>query len=561
MLIHIVKLIRLFDLKGKIFIFAIIGLALACNILELMFLIVFVPLISNIFQGQEDATYDSEIGALLTGLFGADSLLSLCLVLMISKTIASILYQFFAAKFSFNTRFIVSRWLLESYLKADILRHLSTNSAELLRNITGEAGALGTGVLMPCFILINECLFATLLFSGLVVFYGTETILVFGFIICAVILFLGVFKLKLKHWGAQRQIYDEKVIQYAQESLNSIIDIRLNNLKDLFIGRFSKAAFTSSRYNSLNMFFNQLPRIYFEFLIFGMVIVALLAHQKGYAKIDVELFALFFVSAVRLMPSANRIVMNLQSLNYYSKSLEVVLSELDRSVLPKTELENPRAFDRLKIEEISLRNICFRYPNSKQKVLQNFDLTLKPGDSLSIVGPSGSGKSTLVSIILGLLRPQSGETYVNSKPLQSCVDAYWDNVAYVPQKVYLIDDTVLSIIVGDISKVNEELLHKILDLCQLNEVIEHLPKKILTQVGENGSLLSGGQAQRIGLARALYKNRTVLILDEATSAMDEILSEKILNNLIEFQKERILISITHSSKLAELCDRKITLAK
>ena len=204
-----------------------------------------------------------------------------------------------------------------------------------------------------------------------------------------------------------------------------------------------------------------------------------------------------------------------------------------------------------------INGVKFSYPNTTLIALNNISLEIQSGESIGLIGVSGSGKTTLVDILLGLMSPQQGTIKYNGNPLHDVLSIWRDQVAYMPQEIFLIDDTLkrnIALGVND-ENIDDKILELALDQAELKEIVYHLPDGIDTIIGERGVRLSGGQRQRIALARAFYHGRNILVMDEATSALDSETEKEIVDEIQKFKGKKTIIVIAHRSSTIQYCDR------
>ena len=270
----------------------------------------------------------------------------------------------------------------------------------------------------------------------------------------------------------------------------------------------------------------------------------------------------FFVATfIRLTPSAYRIISSLQRIKFTQKILQSLRKNIfffDELVKNKQSLKlKEKKNNSIEIKDkIKISNINFSYdPN--RNIFSDLNLEIKVGDTIGIFGDSGAGKSTFVNIFTGLLKPEKGKILTNNKDINSNIYFWRKNIGYVPQNIFLIDDTLEKNISLDFSNQSKNLkkLSECLMQSELEKFINNLPNGVNTPVGERGSRISGGQLQRVGIARALYNNPDILIFDESTSALDKETELDILKNIYKFKNKKTMIIITHKKELLKNCDK------
>lgn len=239
---------------------------------------------------------------------------------------------------------------------------------------------------------------------------------------------------------------------------------------------------------------------------------------------------------------------------------EILLKELrlgTNTKVSETEIDNNTDHSKIFTKAIELKKIYFKYPSSKKNILKNINLKIKKNSFIAFVGESGAGKSTIIDIILGLLEPNFGKILVDGKSLHSekILDSWYKNIGIIPQDIYLDDSSLKDNITFYDEKINYKNLRKAINLSLLNDVVKKLPNKLETVIGNRGIRLSGGQIQRVGIARCMYRDPKVIIMDEATSSLDNKAEKKIIDSINSIKKGRTLISIAHrmsTIKRAEL---------
>jgi len=256
----------------------------------------------------------------------------------------------------------------------------------------------------------------------------------------------------------------------------------------------------------------------------------------------------------RVLPSANRILQCLNSIKYYYPSIDIISEELNKKkeLINISENESTFHFD----TSIKLVDVNFSFSNSKKSILENINLEIKKNQIIGIKGSSGSGKTTLLNIICNLLIPTSGSILADGKIVNNFGKSYQKKIGYVPQKIYLTNDTFIkNIILGkDENEYDLDLFKEVIVKSGLDFLIDQLPEGYNSSLGERGLKLSGGQQQRIGIARALYKNPEILILDEATNALDENSENQIIKKICDLKDNITIIIVSHKKEIFKHCD-------
>jgi ATP-binding cassette subfamily C protein len=297
------------------------------------------------------------------------------------------------------------------------------------------------------------------------------------------------------------------------------------------------------------------PRLYIEFIAVLFFLMFVLFAYKYYENFNqlIPSIALFSVSAFKILPSVNRILIGIQKINF-SKNSHKIIKDLYSKI--NNEIVN-HEFNSINFnQKLELKNISFNYNKSK-KVLNDVNILINYGDIIGLKGLSGTGKTTLVNLILGLLKPNDGEILIDNLTLDKNEKKWQKIVSYAPQRTYIVNDTIKKNICfeEEETKIDEEHLKKVLKLASLGNFIDNLENKLDTFIGENGSQLSGGQIQRIGFARAIYRKPKFLVLDEVTSSLDKINENKVIDSIKELSKTTTILIISHRDEPLKICDK------
>ena len=270
----------------------------------------------------------------------------------------------------------------------------------------------------------------------------------------------------------------------------------------------------------------------------------------------------FLAASFRVIPSANKILSHAQVIKVCNASIELIHNDflnLDYQVL-KTET-SPFPLQVNDFRTLELKNIFFRYDISQEDILKNLNFEINKGESIGIKGESGAGKSTLIDIILGLLDPSEGGIFINVVERNESNLNWGENVGYVPQNVFLLDDSIEKNIALGIpeNKIDSVKILSAIKSAQLNNFINSLPLGVKSVVGERGVRLSGGQRQRIGIARALYNDPDIIILDEATSALDSGTEASFMDVIYALKGEKTILIVAHRLSTLSNCDKIFTI--
>ncbi len=449
----------------------------------------------------------------------------------------------------------LSKKLFNGYLYQKYEFHLTNNSAELLRNIQIEVGVFLNS--SQAFIAISIELSA-LIGIAFILFYlePIGALIITIFLLLSVLIFQKISKKTLLNWGQKRQYYDGQTNKHLIQGLNGVKDVKILGRENSFLNKFNiynlEKANMSTKQNTLLM----IPRFYLELLaVIGLagLIVMMTLQNKTYEQV-LPAIGIFVAAAFRMIPSVNRIMSALVNIRSAEPVINLLYNELSSFEANTTmqELEQSK----IELEEIEVNKLSFHYKGVKDLAVNNINFSIKRGMSVGIIGTSGSGKSTLIDLLLGLLDSTSGQIKINSFDIKEIKRSWQNIIGYVPQSIYLTDDSLKNNIAFGLrdEEINENQLILAIQAAQLDEFVNTLPEGLNTYVGERGVRLSGGQRQRIGIARALYHNPQVLVLDEATSALDSKTEQGVINAVNKLKGNKTLIIVAHRLSTINSCD-------
>lgn len=468
-------------------------------------------------------------------------------------------------RFAMQNQINYAKALLAEYLMKPYLFHVNHNTATLIRNVSSGPQVIFANILVSVLQLFTEIITALTIWGMLVIVDPFTAVVVAGVL---TVLLLGILRALRHQVVSQGVVQNQCAVEYAKwlhQSLGAIKETKIMHKEVFFLEKFRKAYTAYGEAQGQFSFLNQLPRNIIEFLVLSglmaLVIVKSLLGEKP--ENIVSLLGVLALAAFRLMPSAYRIVSFVNSIKFQMPLFRELRAELmdirqrrnRNEQIPIEGHANKMQFDR----EIAVQHVGFRYSETSKDVLGDASFEIPKGAYVGIVGPSGAGKTTFVDILLGLLPPTKGSICVDGRDIQTDMRGWQENLAYVPQSIYLIDASIKeNIALGENAEsIDDAKIEKVLHMAELYDFVAELPKGINTMVGERGVKLSGGQRQRIGVARALYQEPEVLILDEATSALDNATEKSITDTILKLKGQMTIVSIAHRVSTLEDCDFKV----
>lgn len=481
------------------------------------------------------------------------------LLILVTVYLAKALYVFYMTweqqKFSANLSSDLSIKLFKGYLNAPYSFHLNRNSALLIRNIQVEVGVF-SGLTNSMLFFVTEISVIISIAILLFILQPIGSILVLIILSISGFLFFHFTKKKLAKWGENRQVLAGSFSKILIQSFGGVKEIMILGKEKYFINEFNlinkENAIIQTKVNTLN----QIPRVYLELLAvfaISILILFMLAQNKSNDFI-LPTLSLFVASAFRMIPSINKIMAALQNITYSKPVVNTIFDELSLFSLKMVKIssEEKLTFNR----HVKIQDLSFKYQNSETFSLTNINIEIFKNNSIGIMGQSGSGKSTLIDILIGLHSPNSGNILVDEVNVNNNMTKWHNIIGYVPQTIFLIDESIKKNIAFGIidSEIDNVALQNAIECAQLSDFILNLENGLETNVGERGVKLSGGQRQRIGIARALYNNPHILILDEASSALDIKTENDFMQSIKKLKGSITIIIVAHRLTTLNDCD-------
>jgi len=461
-------------------------------------------------------------------------------------------------KFVYTNLHELSDRMMNCYLHQSYLFHVEKTSAELLRNINVDATNF-YGVIQGCIQLATELMVCAVL---VVYLFLQDRSITTGVIVLMVLMFLAfmkIYKKQLMRLGQKSRDYYASVNKWVQQGFGGIKEIKVLNKEDYFYNEFDKAYAGHAKVDYLYHTLIAVPKPVTEVLCVGgmLGIIAFKIARGADLTYFIPIMSVYVVAAVRMMPSFNRITEYLGNIMYQKASVDAVYQDLKEiEKLNNTKQKEKKAEPMSFQDAIYIRDLTFTYPKNDKKVLSHLNMTISRNTSVAFIGPSGAGKTTLADLILGILQPDEGKIFLDAQDINQNIDGWHHMIGYIPQNIYLLDDTVEKNITFGIPKeqIDQKRLDSAIDRAQLRTTINEMRNGLQTQIGEGGIRLSGGQRQRIGIARALYNEPKILILDEATSALDNETEKAVMESIDSLHGEMTLIIIAHRLSTIKNCD-------
>lgn len=547
------KLGFIFNGREKRKIAVLLFLIIVGSFLELMGVTIFMPFIEIIMD--ENAIQNSEILNRFYEFFSFDSretflaLIAGCIIFIyVFKNVFIALEKNAIYKFSYRTQRRISTKLLTAYMNEPYTFHLNKNVAVLQRSMQEDTDLFAKGIIHAMEALA-ELVVCIAIGCYLFMVSRSITVIIVGLLVICLGCFMYISKKYSSAIGRQSQAYKENIYKWMNQSLGGIKEIKVLNRENYFIERYDSYFAKYVRGLRINRLIGVLPKYVIETVCMTGLLLAVV-FKMFWGQNDMETFipqlAVFAVAAFRLLPSVGKINEHMSATLYSAPSLDLIYHDL--KAVEDLPLEKEKHTEEWSFQNtVKIKNVSYHYPDSEENVIESVSFQIEKGSSVAFVGSSGAGKTTMVDIILGLLKPQRGKITADGLDIEKNVAVWQKEIGYIPQTIYLSDDTIRNNIAFGIpdAEIDEAAVSQALEKAQLSEFVESLPEGLDTVVGDRGVRLSGGQRQRIGIARALYHDPEILILDEATSALDNDTETSVMEAIDSLKGQKTMIIIAH----------------
>lgn len=478
----------------------------------------------------------------------------------IVKNLFFIFYNWVSLKYANKVQRELSVKVLNAYMQQGYIFFVENNTAALLQGISGDISGV-YAIIKTFFTLLTKLL--TIVCIGAYIFVQSKdmAIVLCGLAVLCLVFLQVVFRKPMSRNGKKARELAQATSKISIEAIQGNKEI-LAMHKQKFFSKYYESMVAKKNRIMVKVELDTISPAYIIEMIcivglMSAVVIQMSRIENVYGLIT-QLSAIA-VGAFRILPALGGITSGINTITMYTTQLDRTCQTLKTINELEGEEKAPIKAEYRNIEfrnEIELKNLSFEYPNGEEKVLDNVSLTIKKGQSVALIGPSGAGKTTLADIILGLLKPSTGEVLMDGIDTEELGEEWGRIIGYVPQTMYLIDDTIRrNIAFGELDKdIDDERVWEALRIAQLDDYVRNLKEDINTKIGELGVRFSGGQRQRLAIARALYRNPDILVLDEATAALDNETEAEVMRAIEALQGYKTLIIVAHRLTTVKKCD-------
>jgi len=558
------ELNKLLNRDQKIKSIILFSLMIVASFLEMLSIGLIIPILA-LFLNSETAPYINFLNNFGINNYSNEKLfiyfLSFFLLLYILKISLLTFISWYEQNFTARFREEFSNKMFSKYITQNISFFSGKNTSDFLRNIMTEIEQFSVYMLS----FFRATLEALTIFSITIVLlyvdFSITFISIFLFIFLT-LFYLKIIRPKLIEWGKIRHTSDSKRIQFLQEGLGAVKDIKLLGRENFFLEKFKSHNLNIRKVAANYGFVNQLPRFILElFIIIAIIFIFIILNEKSNSFLEVlKVMGLFLAAAFRIMPSLNRLIGSFQNMKFTSHVADVLSKEMD--LLSKENINKRRETKKITFTNnitVDIKN--FKYGDSSKFMIEDINLTINKGDKIGIIGPSGSGKSTLIEILLGILKLQNGEVKIDGNSIHE-ISNLKEMVGYIPQKIFILNDSLRNNILFGLKSddFTDEKIIQIIKKTNLTGLLNRLENGLDSKLGERGADLSGGEIQRIGIARSLIYDPEIIFFDEATSSLDSFTERAILNELKNFDN-KTFISVAHRVGTLKNCKKIYLISK
>jgi ATP-binding cassette, subfamily B, bacterial PglK len=567
MLKHLFEFFTLIDKNLKLKLLKIQAMIVISSLLETLSVLAVGPFMT--FASSPDAVFTSNFAIYISQIFNIKEpnsflllLGSMTLVLMFISTLVAIITIWKLSILGGELGAHISNKLYKYYIEQPLAYHLQANSSTLMNKLIIESNRMTLSIIMQCLSLNAKLALIFMMIIALLI--SVPLIAMLGIIIFGGSYFL-IYRFarnRLDRNGLVTSHAAQSRIRTITESFGGIKDVLIHGLQNTFLIKYIKA--TNNYYSSWSstQVLSLLPRYAIELAAYGTMISAVLfllySFDNDLGKV-LPAIAVFGLASMKMLPAFQQCYVGLSTIRSNINSFLTVRDDLLHIHVQELSNEKDDLIAHKAIpftKKIELKNVSFSYNEGQASIINNLSISFNANESTGIVGASGSGKSTAINILTGLLSPSSGHITVDGNELSKQNLRSWQSkIGFVSQNIFLLDASIQeNIAFGHNEKdINNERIKQVIEMADLDEFVDSLPSGIETGVGERGVQLSGGQLQRVGIARALYVNPEIIVFDEATSNLDRISEKQIMQTISNLMKSTTIIMIAHRLSTVKEC--------
>ncbi len=545
----------------KSYLFFLVFLMLISSFADILSLGLIIPYVSQILDIQENSLNFLPLNFEFFNYSTRESLIFFLTIFLILifflKAALTILIRWLISSFSYKQFAILQVKLLNLYQNMKYEDHISRSTSDYIKNLRELSMECVRNIELTLKILCELIIFSVIILFLCLINY--KILLLFFLTFLPIFLFYEIFlkpiniKLGSMQTDAVRNTYN-----IIDNSMRGFKETRILGKEFFFRKRLEKFANIFYDAQKKSTLIIDSPRYVFEFFIILVSLSIILILSKNFDLATyVPLISIYFVAAIRLLPGISLIASSQGRLSLGQYAVTQIVNDITRYKKYEDKNENQTEIVANKFKDLKFRDVDFSYQNTGIVILKNINFELKKNDCIGIMGKSGVGKTTFVDIMLGLLKPQNGEILINGNLIDDYGSNFTGSIAYVPQEPIILDDEIVTNITLETDKknVNYEKLQYSITKANLDEVVEKLPNKLETKVGDNGVRLSGGQNKRLALSRAFYHGKEIIMIDEATSALDFKTESLIAEEILAIKGKTTIVIISHSKNILKYCDK------
>ena len=562
------KLLFILNREQKLYCILIFFMSLIAALIETVGVSVIIPVVQVVISADElmKQPYIRPVMELFHLNTSTEVVLFVCIcvgIVYIIKNAYSFLYTWASAKFSNKIRRELAVRVLQTYMKQGYIFFVENNSSRLIRGISSDVNSVQAVITSLfssiCKVLIIICMTLFIIIQTPVIALGILCLVIFCFAISQV-----VFRKPMRRFGVSSRDYSFRASQASLEAIQGHKEILVFGRQDYFVNEYLKNMIGYNKAEVQISVASAAPSFLIEVIcMIGLLtIVAVQSIMTGGDESLLTQMVTIALAALRILPALGALLGNVNSIIFHAPGLNAasdtlhMVNELDREGKINREQAKEAYGDIHFNKELILSHVSYAYPKTQKNVIDDLSMTITKGTSVGFIGTSGAGKTTLADIILGLLKPQNGEILMDGVSIETVGDAWHHIIGYVPQSIYMTDASIRRNVAFGIDEalIDDDKVWKALEMAQIKEFVEGLSEGIDTKVGEWGVQLSGGQRQRIAIARALYNEPDIIVLDEATAALDNETESAVMESIEALQKVKTLIIVAHRLTTIRKCD-------